>query len=36
VMQIRQAKSPGIIREMLLSYLPDHHKAQFADAEAAA
>jgi chemotaxis protein MotA len=35
VLQIRQAKSPGIIREMLLSYLPDHHKAQFAEADAA-
>lgn len=35
VMQIRQAKSPGLIREMLLSYLPDHHKAYFAEAEAA-
>jgi len=34
VMQIRQAKSPGIIKEMLLSYLPDHHKAHFAEAEA--
>jgi chemotaxis protein MotA len=33
VMQIRQAKSPGIIKEMLLSYLPDHHKAHFAEAE---
>ncbi|MCA0400717.1 MAG: MotA/TolQ/ExbB proton channel family protein [Proteobacteria bacterium] len=36
VLQIRQAKSPGIIREMLLSYLPDHHKAHFAEQEAAA
>lgn len=36
VLQIRQAKSSGIIREMLLSYLPDHHKAHFAEAEAAA
>ena len=34
IMQIRMAKSPGIIKEMLLSYLPDHHKAQFAEAEA--
>jgi chemotaxis protein MotA len=34
VLQIRQAKSPGIIKEMLLSYLPDHHKAHFAEAEA--
>lgn len=36
VMQIRQAKSPGIIKEMLLSYLPEHHKAHFQDAEAMA
>jgi chemotaxis protein MotA len=36
VLQIRAAKSPGIIREMLLSYLPEHHKAHFAEAEAAA
>jgi chemotaxis protein MotA len=36
VLQIRQAKSPGIIREMLLSYLPDHHKAHFAEADEAA
>ncbi|MCA1951476.1 MAG: MotA/TolQ/ExbB proton channel family protein [Hyphomicrobiales bacterium] len=36
VLQIRQAKSSGIIREMLLSYLPEHHKAHFAEAEAAA
>lgn len=36
VLQIRAAKSPGIIREMLVSYLPDHHKAHFAEeAEAA-
>ncbi|MCA3593813.1 MAG: MotA/TolQ/ExbB proton channel family protein [Methylobacterium sp.] len=36
VLQIRQAKSPSIIREMLISYLPDHHKVQFLEAEAAA
>ena len=36
IMQIRLAKSPGIIREMLLSYLPDHHKAQFIETDAAA
>ncbi len=34
VLQIRQAKSPNMIREMLLSYLPEHHKAQFAQDEA--
>lgn len=31
VLQVRQAKSPSIIREMLLSYLPEHHKAHFAE-----
>ncbi len=31
VLQIRAAKSPGIIREMLVSYLPEHHKAQFTE-----
>lgn len=36
VMQIRMAKSPGIIKEMLISYLPDHHKGHFQEeAEAA-
>lgn len=36
IMQIRQAKSSAIIREMLLSYLPDHHKAHFAEVDAVA
>jgi chemotaxis protein MotA len=31
VLQIRAAKSPGIIREMLIAYLPEHHKAHFAE-----
>lgn len=35
VLQVRAAKSPSIIREMLISYLPDHHKAQFLEAETA-
>lgn len=35
VLQIRAAKSPSIIREMLISYLPDHHKAHFLEAETA-
>lgn len=35
ILQIRAAKSPGIIREMLVSYLPDHHKAHFAEEAAA-
>lgn len=36
IMQVRQAKSSAIIREMLLSYLPDHHKAHFAEVDAIA
>jgi len=34
VMQVRASKSPSIIKEMLISYLPEHHKHAFADAEA--
>ncbi len=32
VLQIRENKSPAVIKEMLLAYLPDHHRAEFADA----
>lgn len=32
VLQIRDNKSPTIVKEMLLAYLPDHHRAQFAEA----
>jgi chemotaxis protein MotA len=32
ILQIRDAKSPTLIREMLLAYLPDHHRAEFAEA----
>jgi chemotaxis protein MotA len=31
IMQIRDAKSPMIVREMLLAYLPDHHRAELAE-----
>ena len=34
IMQIRDSKSPTMVREMLISYLPNHHKAEFADAAA--
>ena len=32
VLQMRAAKSPAVIREMLISYLPDHHKHEMAEA----
>lgn len=32
VLQMRDAKSPTLVREMLLAYLPDHHRAEMADA----
>jgi chemotaxis protein MotA len=34
LLQIRDSKSPALIREMLISYLPSHHKAEFEDATA--
>jgi chemotaxis protein MotA len=32
ILQIRHAKSPTIVREMLLAYLPDHTRAELAEA----
>lgn len=32
VLQIRDARSPILIKELLMAYLPDHHRAEFADA----
>jgi chemotaxis protein MotA len=32
ILQIRDAKSPTVVREMLLAYLPDHSRHQLADA----
>ncbi|MCA0422214.1 MAG: MotA/TolQ/ExbB proton channel family protein [Proteobacteria bacterium] len=32
VLQMRASKSPAVIREMLISYLPDHHKHMLAEA----
>lgn len=34
LLQIRDAKSPNVIKEMLISYLPEHHRAEMAEAEA--
>lgn len=32
VLQMRDSKSPTLVREMLLAYLPDHHRAEMAEA----
>lgn len=32
ILQIRDSKSPTIVREMLLAYLPDHHRHELAEA----
>ena len=32
LLQIRESKSPAIVREMLLAYLPEKHRAEFAEA----
>lgn len=32
VLQIRDAKSPNVIKEMLISYLPERHRAELAEA----
>ena len=32
VLQIRDSRSPSVVREMLLAYLPDHHRADLAEA----
>ncbi|MCU4178709.1 motility protein A [Bosea sp. BH3] len=32
VLQMRDNKSPTLVREMLLAYLPDHHRAEMAEA----
>jgi chemotaxis protein MotA len=32
IMQIKDNKSPTLVREMLLAYLPDHHRAEMAEA----
>jgi chemotaxis protein MotA len=32
ILQIRDSKSPTIVREMLLAYLPDHHRHDLAEA----
>lgn len=35
IMQIRESKSPSLIREMLVSYLPEKHRAEMIEAAAA-
>lgn len=32
VLQMRDAKSPTLVREMLLAYLPDHHRSEMTEA----
>jgi len=32
VLQIRDSRSPSVVKEMLLAYLPDHHRAELAEA----
>ena len=32
VLQIRDSRSPAIVREMLIAYLPDHHRHELAEA----
>jgi chemotaxis protein MotA len=32
ILLLRDAKSPAILKEMLVAYLPEHHRAEFAEA----
>ena len=32
ILLIRESKSPSLVKEMLVSYLPEHHRAEFAEA----
>jgi chemotaxis protein MotA len=32
VLQIRDARSPALVKELMLAYLPGHHQAEFAEA----
>jgi chemotaxis protein MotA len=32
VLLLRDAKSPALVKEMLVAYLPEHHRAEFAEA----
>jgi chemotaxis protein MotA len=32
VLQIRDSRSPSVVKEMLMAYLPDHHRAELAEA----
>jgi chemotaxis protein MotA len=31
-MQVRDARSPAVVREMLMAYLPQHHRDELAAA----
>jgi len=32
ILLIRESKSPALVKEMLVSYLPEHHRAEFVEA----
>jgi chemotaxis protein MotA len=32
ILMIRDSKSPSLVKEMLIAYLPEHHRAEFAEA----
>lgn len=32
ILLIRESKSPALVKEMLVAYLPEHHRAEFAEA----
>jgi chemotaxis protein MotA len=32
ILLLRDAKSPSLVKEMLVAYLPEHHRAEFAEA----
>jgi chemotaxis protein MotA len=32
ILLIRESKSPSLVKEMLIAYLPEHHRAEFAEA----
>jgi chemotaxis protein MotA len=36
ILMIRDSKSPALVREMLLAYLPEHHRHEEGEAAAAA
>jgi chemotaxis protein MotA len=32
ILMIRDSKSPSLVKEMLIAYLPEHHRAEFVEA----